>query len=187
MLSFNFKDFNYQEDGSSDLPGYLLLHRVNSGGAVSSLFGILSVLTDELPNDIERDIESSVLNESKVTKESDTTDIYSQSIGINEIPDLTQAQAGTFKKTKILNIHPNIIARTSGKVTLATIPAEAFHALSKKHPITAAHFAQVILTRFQRVTFSTLYRYLGLPRELLTIEEKMNEISGNCIQFHDKN
>lgn len=38
--------------------------------------------------------------------------------------------------------------------------------------------AQVILTRFQRVTFLTLHRYLGLSRELLSIERKVNEISG---------
>jgi hypothetical protein len=38
----------------------------------------------------------------------------------------------------------------------------------------AAGIVQVILLRFQRVTFYSLYRYLGLSRELLRIENLVN-------------
>lgn len=76
------------------------------------------------------------------------------------------------------NVHPDIIARASVDTTLAVIPAEAFQKLAEKFPSAAAGIVQVILIRFQRVTFNTLYRYLGLSRELLKIEKKVNEFTG---------
>ncbi|KAJ3160960.1 phosphatidylcholine and lysophosphatidylcholine phospholipase [Geranomyces variabilis] len=75
-------------------------------------------------------------------------------------------------------LHPNIATRAATDTTLAVIPAEAFQQLTEKFPKAAAHMVQVILTRFQRVTFMTLYRYLGLSKELLKIEKRVNEISG---------
>ncbi|KAI8802399.1 hypothetical protein BJ742DRAFT_832941 [Cladochytrium replicatum] len=74
--------------------------------------------------------------------------------------------------------HPNVVARAHTNTTLAVIPAAAFHKLTEKFPNAAAHITQVILTRFQRVTFLTLHRYLGLSRELLKIEKRVNEFSG---------
>ncbi|KAJ3022451.1 phosphatidylcholine and lysophosphatidylcholine phospholipase [Thoreauomyces humboldtii] len=75
-------------------------------------------------------------------------------------------------------LHPNIAVRAAKDTTLAVIPAEAFQQLTEKFPKAAAHMVQVILTRFQRVTFMTLYRYLGLSKELLKIEKRVNEIAG---------
>ncbi|TPX32972.1 hypothetical protein SmJEL517_g04011 [Synchytrium microbalum] len=75
-------------------------------------------------------------------------------------------------------ISANIVARAACDTTLAVIPAASFSKLSEKFPKSAAHIAQVILTRFQRVTFLTLYRYLGLSRELLHIERTVNEYQG---------
>ncbi|KAI8920993.1 hypothetical protein DFJ77DRAFT_448181 [Powellomyces hirtus] len=77
-----------------------------------------------------------------------------------------------------IRLHPNIATRAATDTTLAVIPAEAFQQLTEKFPKAAAHMVQVILTRFQRVTFMTLYRYLGLSKELLKIEKRVNEIAG---------
>ncbi|KAI9142206.1 hypothetical protein BKA69DRAFT_1068943 [Paraphysoderma sedebokerense] len=71
-----------------------------------------------------------------------------------------------------------LTARAAKDTTLVVIPAEAFLRLSEKFPNAAAHIVQVILTRFQRVTFQTLYKYLGLSKELLQIERMVNEYAG---------
>ncbi|GAB5588742.1 phosphatidylcholine and lysophosphatidylcholine phospholipase [Umbelopsis nana] len=73
------------------------------------------------------------------------------------------------------SVHPGIIARATVDTTLAVIPAEAFHKLTQKFPKAAAHIVQVILTRFQRVTFLTGHKYLGLTKELLRAERLANE------------
>ncbi|KAJ3192281.1 phosphatidylcholine and lysophosphatidylcholine phospholipase [Irineochytrium annulatum] len=75
-------------------------------------------------------------------------------------------------------LHSNIVVRATTDATVAVIPAEAFRKLTEKFPNAAAHIAQVILTRFHRVTFLTLYRYLGLSKELLKIEKQVNEFAG---------
>jgi lysophospholipid hydrolase len=68
-------------------------------------------------------------------------------------------------------------AKASQDSTLVVIPAEAFLKLNEKYPQAAAHIAQVILTRFQRVTCLALARYLGLANELLAIEQQVYEYS----------
>ncbi|KAH8550179.1 hypothetical protein BGW37DRAFT_427734 [Umbelopsis sp. PMI_123] len=73
------------------------------------------------------------------------------------------------------SVHPGIIARATVDTTLAVIPEEAFHKLTHKFPKAAAHIVQVILTRFQRVTFLTGHKYLGLTKELLRAERLANE------------
>ncbi|CAG8498260.1 9095_t:CDS:2 [Ambispora gerdemannii] len=75
------------------------------------------------------------------------------------------------------SVHPNIVVRATIDTTLAVIPAEAFHRLTEKFPKSVAHIVQVILTRFQRVTFWTGYKYLGLTKDLLRTEKLMNEIA----------
>ncbi|CAJ0905564.1 9517_t:CDS:10 [Entrophospora sp. SA101] len=76
-----------------------------------------------------------------------------------------------------LNVHPNIIARATVDTTLAVIPSEAFHRLTENFPNSVAHIVQVILTRFQRVTFWTGYKYLGLTKDLLRTEKLMNDVA----------
>lgn len=58
--------------------------------------------------------------------------------------------------------------------TLTVIPEEAFIELAKTYPAEAAHITSVVLTRFQRVTFVSLYRYLGLAKELAAVERDIN-------------
>ena len=71
-------------------------------------------------------------------------------------------------------MHPDIVARASVDSTIAVIPAEAFKRLVRIYPKASAHIVQVILTRFQRVTFLTGHKYLGLTAEILKTEKLLN-------------
>ncbi|KAJ3300010.1 phosphatidylcholine and lysophosphatidylcholine phospholipase [Borealophlyctis nickersoniae] len=254
--------FQYESDGEDsasvkadggyvgrDWAGHHLLNEVPRGGTVSSLFGILSVFTEELdegprlalPGDGEKLDASESLpaenllgvpgmrslaggmihavfpglrrteskeetargvaeNESK--KEADKLEKIedADSSKVSEVPgekveaggedakgkptDTLNVGAPPAVQPKLRSIHPNIITRAGTDVTLAVIPAEAFKKVTEKFPNAAAHIVQVILTRFQRVTFMTLYRYLGLSKELLKIEKRVNEVAGHGLPPH---
>jgi lysophospholipid hydrolase len=69
--------------------------------------------------------------------------------------------------------HPDIIARATVDTTIAIIPAGAFRRLIKIYPKATAHIVHVILSRFQRVTLSHAFNYLGLTGEVLQTERNM--------------
>jgi len=71
-------------------------------------------------------------------------------------------------------MHPDIVARATVDSTIAVVPAEAFRRLVRIYPKASAHIVQVILTRFQRVTFLTGHKYLGLTAEILKTEKLLN-------------
>ncbi|KAJ3275438.1 phosphatidylcholine and lysophosphatidylcholine phospholipase [Terramyces sp. JEL0728] len=197
------------EEGDSEWGGHHLLNEVKSGGTVSSLFAILSILSEdlEMPQPLVAKVAErpkSSLSDTKSESSVDTNkELDGQMTPIAEVP--TEGNSAPFsvdgaylqeldtpkveeKKTpdKPRSVYPNLVARAAANTTLAVIPAEAFYKLSEKFPKAAgiafpnlAHMALVILTRFQRVTFLTLHRYLGLSKELLTIEQRVNEITGS--------
>lgn len=89
-----------------------------------------------------------------------------------------------------------VVARAAEDSTLAVIPAEVFHRLTKKFPKATSHIVQgrpyscfnapsnclqivhlVILTRFSRVTFNAAHKYLGLTSEVLRTEKAINDIA----------
>ena len=72
------------------------------------------------------------------------------------------------------SMHPDIVGRATVDSTIAVIPAEAFKRLVRIYPKASAHIVQVILTRFQRVTFLTGHKYLGLTAEILKTEKMLN-------------
>ncbi|RIA93513.1 hypothetical protein C1645_735458 [Glomus cerebriforme] len=109
-------------------------------------------------------------------------------VDIKSVKSASSQTFASFKKPSILrriskecsvttSVHPNITARATVDTTLAVIPAEAFHRLTEKFPNSVAHIVQVILTRFQRVTLWTGYKYLGLTKDLLRTEKLMNDIA----------
>lgn len=81
-------------------------------------------------------------------------------------------QRPTLKKSH--SVHPDIIARASVDTTIAVIPASAFRRLTRVYPKASGHIVQLILTRFQRVTFLTAFSYLGLTSEVLRTEKLMS-------------
>jgi lysophospholipid hydrolase len=72
------------------------------------------------------------------------------------------------------SMHPDIVGRAQVDSTIAVIPAEAFKRLVRIYPKASSHIVQVILTRFQRVTFLTGHKYLGLTAEILRTEKLLN-------------
>lgn len=100
---------------------------------------------------------------------------------INDLPKRSDILSGHFDsikpkiKEKKSSVQSNIVVRAATDTTLIYIPAKAFQKLTEKFPNASAHIIHVILTRLQRVTFMTLYKYLGLPKELLKIEKRIGE------------
>ncbi|PHH69294.1 hypothetical protein CDD82_7855 [Ophiocordyceps australis] len=69
--------------------------------------------------------------------------------------------------------HPDILARATVDTTIAIIPASAFRRLIRIYPKATSHIVHVILSRFQRVTLSHAFNYLGLTSEVLQTEKRM--------------
>ncbi|CAE6472105.1 unnamed protein product [Rhizoctonia solani] len=87
----------------------------------------------------------------------------------------TEAQSGY--RYPHNSMRQGTVARATVDTTLAVIPAEAFRRLTHKFPKASAHIVQVILTRFSRVTFNAMHKYLGLTVELLRTEKAINELA----------
>jgi lysophospholipid hydrolase len=230
-------DSDYSDDEDNDeFAKHHMLNNVKAGGTVTSLFSILSILSQDMvlpaklvptvsdPNGEKMNGDKKKKSPGDVTPSSSKTthDIplpfkegAFEECESSETDSVAHTSAsGNTVKSKDLNeelkesdlkshrkmsmdsktssstrkqkkerrhksVHPNLVARASKATKLAVIPATAFQKLAEKFPNSAAHMVQVILTRFQRVTFMTLHKYLGLSGELLAIERKLNEISGS--------
>ena len=157
-INVEFSDsFNNLKEQELGWDGHHLLNEVVSGGTVSSLFAILTLFTEDL-----------VLSKS-------TTFLGT---GLSESPIKDGNINNQLMEDEVLSsVHRDVIARASVDTTLAVIPAKAFQNLTIKFPSASAHIVQVILARFQRVTFMTLYKYLGLSKELLKIEKMIHDLT----------
>lgn len=80
-----------------------------------------------------------------------------------------------------------VIARATVDTTLAVIPSFAFKRLRQKFPKATGQIVNVILTRFARVTFMTAHKYLGLTKEVLQAEDRLNSLVSYPlpIEFYD--
>jgi len=72
--------------------------------------------------------------------------------------------------TKQEAIPLNVTAIAEEDTDLVKLPMEAFTGVMEKFPSAVTQIVQVILTRFQRVTFATLNKYFGLTVELISVE-----------------
>lgn len=178
-----------------------LLCEVTSGGSVSSNFDLLSIYTEDVKledtvidlADVDSDMNDSKAEVNKHGNE-DTLTSGTQSpalvtplfVGGPALPTPSFHSASANKSRQSMasaakaNIHSGqiIVARASSDVSLLVLPEESFRKLARRHPAAATQVVQYILTRFQRVTFLTLYKYLGLTNELLKIEQAVNGFSG---------
>lgn len=145
----------------------ILLTDVGKGGTLSSLFSTLSLFTH--------------------AQDSMDVDLETQSAPVTPGPDISTDKGSLPNKIPLHRsftsashtLHSDIAFRASEPTTLAYIPAEAFRRVIQSHPSAIAHVIQVILTRFSRVTFRTLYAYLGLRTDLLLVESGVEEMAGN--------
>jgi lysophospholipid hydrolase len=167
----------------------VLLNEVKAGGTVTSLFSILSLLgkdhsSSQQPPTPPESLEKLVSKEEEeVMFPNLSEDAPHKSVSHNSdlnLSPMSQQSSPAFRMggESGAPLHLNLVARAKTKTTLAVIPAEVFKKLNRKFPVETAHIVQVILARFQRVTFLTLHRYLGLTSELTEIERKVNESAG---------
>ena len=192
--------------------GYQLLTEVKNGAAMSSLFSILSLFTEDVKLRHTQDDSgtSSVPHGGTAPgtnpasprssfRESMDSSMRNPENGelIRPIPPLSledsNPQAGDSPKDKTRrpskakkpkSVHPDIVARAMVDTTIAIIPASAFRRLTRVYPKATAHIIQVILTRLQRVTFATAHSYLGLTTEVLSIEKHMNRYTAYDLPNH---
>ncbi|KAJ3246492.1 phosphatidylcholine and lysophosphatidylcholine phospholipase [Chytriomyces hyalinus] len=204
------------------LSGYHLLSQVSRGGLISSLFGVLDILTDAITNQDEivpeshrpseaapipqpsrssnvppldgvraPSNETPTLNRKNIHAESeDTAKTYATPPPIT-IPETTSP---TISQRQKLSQHPHITSLAITDSKLLFLPAHAFRKIhtknfrppsiassplrrssvsnsqSQQHLSTSAHVAQILVTRFLRVTVFSMEKYLGLRGELLNLE-----------------
>ncbi|EED14313.1 Patatin-like serine hydrolase, putative [Talaromyces stipitatus ATCC 10500] len=96
-----------------------------------------------------------------------------------QTPAPSSQPQGRRHANKNKSVHPDIVARAMVDTTIAIIPASAFRRLTRMYPRATAHIVQVILTRLQRVTFSTAHSYLGLDTEVLSIDRQLNKFTAH--------
>ncbi|KAK7206683.1 hypothetical protein BZA70DRAFT_236260 [Myxozyma melibiosi] len=186
-------------DGDDEDGGYRLLTEVRNGAPMSSLFTILSLFTEDIDispqAEHERRPSSAMYSppmrpmfEDSVPMRTDYKgdELSPKLLPLPNIPPLNERpSSGSYPGPEHNKRHRSptsssdpagIIARASTDSTIAVIPAEAFRRLTQKYPQSAAHIVQVILARFQRVTFQTGNNYLGLTSEILKTEVAFNEL-----------
>ncbi|RMZ89793.1 hypothetical protein DV736_g2962, partial [Chaetothyriales sp. CBS 134916] len=194
--------------------GYQLLTEVKNGASMSSLFSILSLFTEDIKlrhddssvlpgTTVPLTPESTAATPAVTnpptpaftTAESGLfNDSYSAAMNprLARVPPLSleptydeQTPAKERGKPhRRESAHPDIVARATVDSTIAIIPASAFRRLTRVYPRATAHIVQVILTRLQRVSFSTAHQYLGLTSELLQIEKLMNKYTSYDLPAH---
>lgn len=99
----------------------------------------------------------------------------------------SRASATPTRSTRPAPRPARVIARATVDTTLAVIPSFAFKRLRHKFPKATGQIVSVILTRFARVTFMTAHKYLGLTKEVLQAEDKLNSLVSYPlpIEFYD--
>jgi lysophospholipid hydrolase len=187
-LEQEYDDINLIIDRDELESKYYQLTKVKTGGTLTSLFVILALLVDkkknkngtEKLNEFEAIYENvkgteneNVSNNTNTLQQDNNNETYiPKNQDYVESSEYSEAMISSFE-------YPTMYFKAKKRTTLAVIPEKAFIDLKQKYPLAVSHMIQVILTRFQRVTFLTLYKYLGLSDELIQVEKKVNEfISG---------
>lgn len=83
----------------------------------------------------------------------------------------------TFRKLTVGEVVSSTPSSFTHLMHIANLNRRPF-TVQVKYPHAAAQLVQIILTRFQRVTSLTLYKYLGLSAELIKIEQTVNGFAG---------
>ncbi|PFH60270.1 hypothetical protein XA68_11190 [Ophiocordyceps unilateralis] len=103
-----------------------------------------------------------------------TSSIPHMSLDTPNFPSASSAQRpGLPHRMTSSSAHPDVLARATVDTTIAIIPASAFRRLIRIYPKATSHIVHVILSRFQRVTLSHAFKYLGLTSEVLQTEKSM--------------
>ncbi|KAF4587492.1 Lysophospholipase like protein [Ophiocordyceps camponoti-floridani] len=103
-----------------------------------------------------------------------TSSIPHMSLDTSSVPSASSRhRPGLPHRHATASAHPDVLARATVDTTIAIIPASAFRRLIRIYPKATSHIVHVILSRFQRVTLSHAFKYLGLTSEVLQTEKSM--------------
>lgn len=180
---------------------FQLLNTVKPGNPVSSLVNILNLFTSYKNESDWSDVATSSPsldssrfqflntdreNLAKRPSTSSSTSISSPQTQ-NELPNLSDLLKPPSDNGDLPpGVMPKVIARAATDCTIAIIPPQAFAKLTAKYPHSASHIIQVILTRLYRVTFQTANDYLGLTREIMSMEVLLNKTVSYDLPFYLK-
>lgn len=149
---------------------YQLLNEVKSGAPLSSLMGVLDLFNEHEEISFDGFDLASPRN---LISPNDT--------GTSSIDPLSQNDSKPFQEEPN---YPDIVARSKpnnksndfASATLSIIPRLAFRKIHMKFPKATSHIVTMVLTRLYKVTMNTMHNYLGLTREIIESETKLNQL-----------
>lgn len=164
----NFEKGDFLEIGNQK---YQLLNEVKSGAPLSSLISTLDLFQ---PRDSH--FEPLTVNHQYDTENRSPPGSFSLSSMLDD------DNSEDLKSSK--SLYPDIVARAKpcsqlNTATIAIIPSLAFRRVYTKYPKETSHIVTMVLTRLYKVTFNTINNYLGLTREIIHSEVRLNELHGS--------
>ncbi|PHH87172.1 hypothetical protein CDD83_9237 [Cordyceps sp. RAO-2017] len=173
-------------DDEDVVPGqqrYQLLTEVRNGAPMSSLFSIMSLFTEDIKLGLAGEESPRIPHTASSDYRGRGSFRASSSRAASQVPvsmpNTPHFDVGsdhpTVKTERATQPQTNhhVIARATVDTTIAIIPASAFRRLIRIYPKATSHIVHVILSRFQRVTLSHAFNYLGLTSEVLQTEKSM--------------
>lgn len=174
-------ELNFEKDDLLDIggQGYQLLNEVKSGSPLSSLMNTLDLFKPKLPDNSARPFSPFEL--------SSTLPSSPESTGNPELSPFDPISSMKYADSALnssSNEYPNIVARPkpaknlgeANTATIAIIPYLAFQKVQSKYPKATSHIVTMVLTRLYKITMNTVHNYLGLTREIIESEIKLNNL-----------
>ncbi|CAK7913123.1 lysophospholipase Nte1p [[Candida] anglica] len=181
--SSTFSDLDYETGGDILRIGnsrYQLLNEVKSGAPLSSLMSTLDLFKAS------KDESVSIFNPDPLSpfRSAGSSEAVSPIIGPSDGP-----RTSTESKTPLIIARPKVdrsknskkskpspnSSGSSSSATIAIIPRHAFERVQAKYPRATSHIVTMVLTRLYKVTMNTINNYLGLTREIIEAEIKLNK------------
>lgn len=184
---------------------YQLLNEVKSGAPLSSLMNALDLFkplysqtTSPIINGTDKkeptldNLRGFSLNSSNSTFSLSTDGVSPYDDPKSPMVDFPGSKSDVRQQSVIEPepVYPEIIARAKpvrensdskkkkpNSATIAIIPYLAFQRVQAKHSKATSHIVTMVLTRLYKVTMNTVHNYLGLTREIMDSEIKLNDNS----------
>ncbi|CDK24137.1 unnamed protein product [Kuraishia capsulata CBS 1993] len=155
---------------------YQMLNVVKSGSPLSSLIGVLKLLTRDSTEPAATATAAAAVrglpfpNDGFFLDRRPSQNSHEQAV-IDDIPHIPVLNGSNTESL------PELVAIPQGNATISVIPKESFLRVASKYPKSTSHIIQMILTRLHRVTFRAAHSYLGMTREIFSTEMSVNEKS----------
>lgn len=192
-------ELNYEKDDVLIIGNqrYQLLNEVKSGAPLSSLVSVLDLLKPVDSEDSTSDMLHSfnISDDDNISKIPEISPISLPFQGIHAgAKDDSVPPSPIIRPSKTKQLYPEIVARPKSRphkehtghhlhhvhhsgATIAIIPYLAFQRVQSKYPKATSHIVTMVLARLYKVTFNTIHDYLGLTKEIMESEVKLNTTS----------